>query len=132
MTKRRSVLDGRALSDHDPAEARACPEAEPAENKGEPQWDEGGYTGWMLGQGAVTVGPHDQVHGRNPEPGRIIWNLETPDARGRFERLSAAGATVVREPYSMEGMEADAAICTFEDPDGNYFQLMSPMGPPES
>jgi len=31
----------------------------------------------------------------------------------------------------MEGVDADDAICTLEDPDGNYFQLMSPMGPPE-
>jgi predicted enzyme related to lactoylglutathione lyase len=98
---------------------------------GEPTWDEGGYTGWMLGQGAVTVGPHSEVKGRNAEPGRIIWNVETPDVRGTFERFRGAGATVVQEPYTMEGMEADDAICTFEDPDGNYFQLMSPMGPPE-
>jgi predicted enzyme related to lactoylglutathione lyase len=98
---------------------------------GEPSWNGGGYTGWMIGQGSVTVGPHDQVHGRNGEPGRIIWNIETPDVRSEFERFKGAGATVVQEPYTMEGMDADDAICTLEDPDGNYFQLMSPMGPPE-
>lgn len=99
---------------------------------GEPTWSDGGYTGWLLGQGAVSVGPHDQVKGRNESPGRIIWNLETPDVRSEFERLAAAGATVVQEPYRMEGMGEDDAICTFEDPDGNYFQLVSPMGPPEA
>lgn len=98
---------------------------------GAPTWDEGGYTGWLIGQGAVTVGPHDQVHGRNAEPGRIIWNIETADVRSEFDRFKAAGAVVVQDPYTMEGMEPDDAICTFEDPDGNYFQLMSPMGPPE-
>ena len=40
----------------------------------------------------------------------------------------AAGATVVQEPYS-PGEEMDGLIATFTDPDGNYFQLMSPMGP---
>ena len=35
---------------------------------GAPGWSEGGYTGWQIGAGAVTVGPHDQVKGTNSEP----------------------------------------------------------------
>ena len=93
---------------------------------GEPTWDENGYTGWMVGSGAVTIGPHDQVTGRNPQPGRLIWNIETADVRGEFDRFKLAGALVVREPYGMDD-SSDDAIATFEDPDGNYFQLMSPM-----
>lgn len=97
---------------------------------GEPTWKDGGYVGWLIGRGAVTVGPHDQVHGSNKEPGRIIWNIETEDVKADFERFRAAGATVIREPYTFE--EAPGSwIATFADPDGNYFQLMSPMGPPE-
>jgi predicted enzyme related to lactoylglutathione lyase len=97
---------------------------------GEPTWNDGGYTAWMIGAGAVTVGPHTEVTGRNAQPGRLIWNIETPDVKADFERLKSAGATVVREPYSFEGAP-DAWIATFADPDDNYFQLMSPMGPPE-
>ena len=93
---------------------------------------EGGYTGWQLGTGWVTVGPHDQVKGKNPQPGRLLWNIESADVKGDFERFKAAGATVVREPYDpgegQEGMEG-MLIATFADPDDNYFQLMSPMGP---
>jgi predicted enzyme related to lactoylglutathione lyase len=96
---------------------------------GKPGWDDGGYTGWMIGSGSITVGPHDQVQGRNAHPGRLIWNIESADVKADFDRLKAAGATVVREPYSMgedaEGPEA--SIATFSDPDDNYFQLMSPM-----
>lgn len=92
---------------------------------GEPSWDEGGYTGWLIGSGAVTVGAHDQVKGKNAHPGRIIWNIESPDVKGDFERFKAAGAAVVAEPYGMEGEEG--LIATFADPDDNYFQLMSPM-----
>jgi predicted enzyme related to lactoylglutathione lyase len=92
---------------------------------GEPSWNEGGYTGWLIGSGAVTVGAHDQVKGKNAHPGRIIWNIESPDVRGDFERFKAAGASVVTEPYGMEGEEG--LIATFADPDDNYFQLMSPM-----
>jgi predicted enzyme related to lactoylglutathione lyase len=93
---------------------------------GKPGWDEGGYTGWQIGSGWITVGPHDQVKGKNTQSGRLIWNIETPDVRGDFERFKSAGATVVREPYH-PGEETEGLIATFADPDDNYFQLMSPM-----
>ena len=93
---------------------------------GEPGWSDGGYVGWQIGSGGVTVGPHDQVKGRNGQPGRIIWNIESGDVKGDFDRLKAAGAIVVREPYGFEGLP-DAWIATFADPDDNYFQLTSPM-----
>jgi predicted enzyme related to lactoylglutathione lyase len=93
---------------------------------GAPAMAEAGYTGWQLGSGWVTVGPHDQVTGRNPQPGRLLWNIESADVRADFDRLVDAGATVVREPYSMAD-EDSGLIATFADPDDNYFQLMSPM-----
>ncbi len=95
---------------------------------GEPGFDEGPYTGWMLGSGYVTVGPHVEVHGQNAQPGRIIWNIESQDVKTDFERFKAAGAIVIAEPYGYEGDEA-SSIATFADPDDNYFQLMSPMQP---
>jgi predicted enzyme related to lactoylglutathione lyase len=93
---------------------------------GEPGWDGGDFRGWQLGSGYVTVGPHDQVRGRNPQPGRLIWNLETTDVLGEFERLKAAGATMVQEPYQ-PGEAPEVWIATFSDPDDNYFQLLSQM-----
>jgi predicted enzyme related to lactoylglutathione lyase len=96
---------------------------------GKPTWDDGGYTTWLLGGGAVSVGPHSEVHGRNPQPGRLIWNIETNDVQGDFERFKAAGATVIREPYGFE-QAPGALIATFADPDDNYFQLTTPMEPP--
>ena len=95
---------------------------------GQPAFTEGGYTGWQLGSGWVTVGPHDEVSGTNAQPGRLIWNIESTDVVGEFERMKAAGAVVVREPYSMDDGES-GYIATMADPDGNYFQLMSPMQP---
>ena len=50
----------------------------------------------------MTVGPHDQVHGKNTQPGRLIWNIESDDVQGDFDRFKAAGAIVVREPYKFE------------------------------
>ena len=94
---------------------------------GEPAFSEGGYTGWGIGSGWITIGPHSEVKGRSPQPGRIILNIGTADVKGDFERFKAAGATVVAEPYVFE--DVPGQIATFEDPDGNYFQLMSPMEP---
>ena len=95
---------------------------------GTPGWTEGGYIGWQLGTGSVTVGPHDKVHGKSAHPGRVIWNIESPDVQGDFERFKAAGATVVREPYEM-GEGYLGWIATFSDPDDNYFQLTTPFSP---
>ena len=96
---------------------------------GEPAYSDGGYTGWLLGTGSVSIGPHSEVKGRNTSPGRLIWNIETTDVKGEAARFNAAGETVVAEPYSFEGYP-DSWIATFEDPDGNYFQLATPMEPP--
>ena len=94
---------------------------------GEPQMADDTYAGWALGSGFVGVGPHSEVTGKNAQPGRIIWNIESSDVKGDFERIAGSGATVVQEPYRPEGAPESALIATFSDPDDNYFQLMSPM-----
>ena len=96
---------------------------------GEPGFNDGTYFGWQLGSGFLTIGPHSEVHGKNPEPGRFIWNIETTNVKGEFAKLQAAGAIVVREPYSFEGMP-DSWIATLADPDDNYFQLTTPFEMP--
>jgi len=78
------------------------------------------------------VGPHSEVTGANPQPGRIMINLETPDVKGEFERIKGEGATVVAEPYQPGGEESGMWMATFADPDGNYFQLASPWSPEPS
>jgi predicted enzyme related to lactoylglutathione lyase len=96
---------------------------------GEPNWKDESYSTWLIGSGSISIGPHSEVKGRNPSPGRLIWNIETSDVKGEAEKFRAAGATVIAEPYSFEGYP-DSWIATFEDPDGNYFQLMTPMPAP--
>ena len=101
---------------------------------GAPGMEDGGYVGWQVGSGFVSVGPHSEVHGKNAEPGRLLWNIESSDVKGDFDRMKAAGAIVVRDPYTMSAPDAPADapeywIATLADPDGNYFQLMSPMTP---
>jgi predicted enzyme related to lactoylglutathione lyase len=96
---------------------------------GAPTGTANGYSWWQVGTGGFTIGEHSEVKGRNEMPGRMIWNIETADVKGEFDRLKAAGATIVKEPYA-PGQPDDAdemLVATFEDPDGNYFQLVSPM-----
>ena len=71
---------------------------------------------------------HSEVKGKSAHPGRVIWNIETADVKSEFDRLVGAGATAVQEPYAPGG-EGMGLIATLSDPDGNYFQLMSPMSP---
>jgi predicted enzyme related to lactoylglutathione lyase len=92
---------------------------------GKPGFEEGGYAGWQIGSGFVSIGPHSEVSGKSAQPGRLIWNIETADVAGEFAKMQAAGAIVVREPYEFEGAPG-SAIATLADPDGNYFQLTTP------
>src|SRR6476619_4240416 len=93
---------------------------------GEPAYEDGGYSTWMFGSGSISIGAHSEVSVSNARPGRLIWNLETTDVRGEFDRLKANGAIVVKEPYNFDEYP-DAWIATLADPDGNYFQLMTPF-----
>jgi len=92
----------------------------------EPKWQEGEYSGFENGALALVIGPHSEVHGQNKNPQRILLNFETNDVKGEFERINRVGAKVIAEPYHM-GDDQDFLIATLADPDGNYFQLVSPM-----
>jgi predicted enzyme related to lactoylglutathione lyase len=59
-----------------------------------------------------------------------MLNFQTADVKGEFERIKELGARVKQEPYQPGEGAGEMWIATFEDPDGNYFQLASPM--PES
>ena len=93
---------------------------------GEPTFADESYAGWQLGSGTINIGAHSEVHGGNAVPGRLIWNIETTDVQGEFDRMKAAGAIVVKEPYGFDDYPG-MFIATLADPDDNYFQLMTPM-----
>ena len=95
---------------------------------GEPAYKDDSYQSWQLGSGTFSVGAHSEVHGKNAMPGRFIWNIESDDVKGDFDRMKTAGAIVIKEPYSFDQMP-NVWIATLADPDDNYFQLMSPFDP---
>lgn len=90
-----------------------------------PEMNQGEYLGFVAGNTFLSIGPHDKVKGKNPNPERILLNFETTDVKGEFDRIKGLGAQVIAEPYQM-GEDWDGWIATLADPDGNYFQLMTP------
>lgn len=84
---------------------------------------ENGFAGWQVGSGFISVLAHSEKEGVNRDPGRVLINLETAQVQQEFDRLKALGASVIREPYAM----GNGTIATLADPDGNLFQLVTPM-----
>jgi predicted enzyme related to lactoylglutathione lyase len=82
-----------------------------------------GFYGWQAGNSYLSVLQHSQMGGKTKDPGRLLINFETAQVKEEFERIKALGATVVREPYQM----GNGWLATLADPDGNYFQLVTPM-----
>lgn len=95
---------------------------------------EEGWYGWKFDSFYLNIGEHSEVQGQSKEPQRTILNFEAQDVKAEFERIKAIGAEVIKEPYQMSASgeiladtdEGGMWIATFADPDGNYFQLMSP------
>lgn len=82
-----------------------------------------GFWGWQAGSAFLSVLEHSAMGGQTKDAGRVMFNFETAQVKEEFERIKALGGQVVKEPYEMGG----GWIATLADPDGNYFQLVSPM-----
>ena len=82
-----------------------------------------GFWGWQVGSAFLSVLEHSAMGGSTKDPGRVMFNFETRQVKEEFERIRALGAKVIQEPYEM----GEGWIATLADPDGNYFQLMTPM-----
>jgi predicted enzyme related to lactoylglutathione lyase len=98
-----------------------------------PDWSDeaNGWFGWQVGDGSLAIGPHSEVTGKSKEPARVMLNFGTADVRAEFNRIRDLGADVIAEPYEPQGGDG-MVMCTFADPDGNYFQLTTPWQPQSS
>ena len=90
-----------------------------------PDWNDNSWYGFQVGNTHLTIGEHSEVKGKSKEPQRLIINLDTKNVKKEFERIKATGAEVIKAPYN-PGEAPEMLIATFADPDGNYFQLMTP------
>ena len=89
-----------------------------------PDFEDGEYYGFSAGSTFLMLGPHQKVKGKSSNPERLMINFATDDVKAEFARIGKLGAETIAEPYQMEG--SSGWIATFADPDGNYFQLMTP------
>lgn len=64
---------------------------------------------------------HSEVKGANKEPQRVMFNLEVDDIEKEVEEIKAAGVKLIKDIYHVQDY---GMIATFEDIDGNYFQLV--------
>lgn len=85
---------------------------------------ENGFHGWQAGSAYFSILEHSEMGGNTKDPGRVMLNFETSQVKEEYERIKAIGGAVIHEPYEMGG----GWIATLADPDGNYFQLITPMG----
>lgn len=87
------------------------------------EYGEEGASGYMFSLGNVgfTIMPSMEVKGKNQSPGRIMLNIEVDDCEAECKRLKDAGLNCTQDVYHIEGY---GYVCTFEDPDGNHFQLV--------
>lgn len=73
------------------------------------------------GGSSIYVIDHSEVKGKNLTPQRLIINFEVDDIESEVKRLEEAGVNKIQDIYHVEEY---GLIATFEDVDGNYFQLV--------
>ena len=84
---------------------------------------ESSFFSWQLDSVFLYVLEHSEMEGKTNEPGRVMFNLETTQVKEECERIRSLGGVVIREPYEVQA----GWFATLADPDGNYFQLVSPF-----
>ncbi len=74
-----------------------------------------------VGEGSdFYIADHSEVKGKNSTPQRSIFNFEVEKIEEAVSKLDEAGVKKIQDTYHVEGY---GYIATFEDLDGNYFQL---------
>lgn len=64
---------------------------------------------------------HSDVKGKQKNPERVVFNLEVDNIEEEVKKLDGAGVKKIADIYHMQNY---GLIATFEDEDGNRFQLV--------
>jgi len=76
---------------------------------------------FKIGDSNLYIIDHSEVKGKNPNPQRMFFNLEVDNFDSEMKRLDDAGVKKIQDKYHIEGY---GWVATYEDPDGNYFQIV--------
>lgn len=94
----------------------------------DPAWEGGDFSAFMTGASGIVIGPHDKVKGKSKNPERYMINYSIPEKmfKKEVDRVKKIkGAKLIQKPYRPDE-EGSMWIATFADPDGNYFQIVTP------
>ena len=81
-----------------------------------------GLFGFEFGEGSsFYIVDHSEIKGKNKEPKRMMVNWEVDNIEAEVKKLDQAGIKKIQDIYHMQDY---GYIATFEDIDGNYFQLV--------
>lgn len=70
---------------------------------------------------SIYINDHSDIKSKSKDPKRVLFNLEVGDIEKEVARLKKEKVKVVQDTYHIQGY---GPIATFEDVDGNYFQLV--------
>jgi predicted enzyme related to lactoylglutathione lyase len=73
------------------------------------------------GSSDFVVMDHSKVKGKSKGPERYMLNFEVDDIEKEVKRLKKSKVKIVADIYHIENY---GHVATFEDPDGNFFQLV--------
>jgi predicted enzyme related to lactoylglutathione lyase len=76
---------------------------------------------FSLGDSLFRVIDHPKIKGQTQEPERVQVYFEVDDIEKEEERLVGAGVKKIEDIHHIEGY---GYVATFEDADGNYFQVV--------
>lgn len=69
----------------------------------------------------IFINDHSDLKGESKDPNRTLLNLEVDDLEKEVARLNKEDVKLVTDIFHMQGY---GLVATFEDIDGNYFQLV--------
>ncbi|KKQ98554.1 MAG: hypothetical protein UT24_C0009G0054 [Candidatus Woesebacteria bacterium GW2011_GWB1_39_12] len=75
----------------------------------------------VKGSSGFYIMDHSKVKGEAKDPNRILLNFEVDDIDKEVKKLDGKKVKKIQDKYHLEGY---GWIVTYEDPDGNYFQLV--------
>jgi predicted enzyme related to lactoylglutathione lyase len=82
--------------------------------------------GFELGEGSsLYIIDHSEIKGGNKQPQRQIINFAVEDVEKAVKKLDEKKVKKIQDTYHVEGY---GLIATFEDTDGNFFQLVQVRG----
>ncbi len=77
---------------------------------------------FTLSSGSILyISDHSEITGPATDQKRTVLNFEVDNMETEVARLDEKGVKKIKDTYHMGGY---GLITTYEDPDGNYFQLV--------